>query len=101
MAIRGMIAPLQSPVCSFYEARMPRFRSVLHLVLRGVLLPVVVVLPARAQNARPQQQAVPSWLAADREVLAKEANVAPPPEIRRLVWHRRPRSGGWWRCRGI
>ena len=68
---------------------MPRLQSVLHLASLGTLV-FAAVAPIGAQNSRPEQQAVPAWLAADREILAKEANVTPPPEIRRLVevpWH--------------
>jgi dipeptidyl aminopeptidase/acylaminoacyl peptidase len=56
---------------------MPRFRTFLvALLLAAPML--------RAQQNQAQQN-LPAWLAADRELLAKESYVVPPPEIAKLV----------------
>lgn len=68
---------------------MTWFRPVSCLASLGIPLLVLVVQPLAAQS-QSAQQPVPAWLAANREILAKEAHVAPPPEIRKLVevpWH--------------
>ena len=60
-------------------------RAVVFLALLALTHPAIAQNPAQQQGAP-----TPAWLAANREILAKEGYVVPPPEIRRLVevpWH--------------
>ena len=70
---------------------MTRFLPVPSRAARGIVLLALLALPFPAlAQTQAQQQGMPAWLAADREILAKETHVVPPPEIRRLVevpWH--------------
>jgi len=67
---------------------MTRTRSVLRFTpgLLALLLGVLVAPPVRAQQAAAKApEAVPAWLAAARETLAKESYAMPPAEIARLA----------------
>jgi dipeptidyl aminopeptidase/acylaminoacyl peptidase len=57
---------------------MTRIRSILGAAM------LLAALPLRAQQNQ-AQQSLPAWLAADREVLAKESYVQPPADIVKLV----------------